>query len=249
MSILHDGFAWIKENTIGNQDPIITEIDGIKHVTGQATVFQPPRVAGMLSVDTLEAVVAYLNGGVDVGALGDTKLIVKIVSGAIVTVTTEMNSLHKFRDDILSARSPEAMSFERIGFGLMQPVDELLVTLMTQFHSNADRDGLMKVLANITAERSVQSVDDGMTQSVVVKTDVATVERETVKNPVMLSPKATFSEVVVAPSPFIVRFKHTDHGALVALHDAGAGEWKLDATIKIAQYLNVQVENKNVLVL
>ncbi|MNW60692.1 hypothetical protein D3C74_386970 [compost metagenome] len=70
----------------------------------------------------------------------------------------------------------------------------------------------------------------GMTQSVVAKTGVATVEDVKVPNPVLLAPYRTFVEVEQPESSFVFRMKD---GPSAALFEADGGAWRNDVIANV----------------
>ena len=92
----------------------------------------------------------------------------------------------------------------------------------------------MKVVGNIKEENVRQVGDDGVSQSVVAKTGVATVEDVKVPNPVILAPYRTFVEVDQPESAFVFRMKN---GPLAALFEADGGAWRNSAIEAVSSYL------------
>lgn len=81
------------------------------------------------------------------------------------------------------------------------------ISLQSAFVKNDDRDVTLKVVGNIREEAVNQIGDDGVSQSVVAQTGVATRANVVVPNPVMLQPYRTFVEVEQPVSPFVFRMQ------------------------------------------
>lgn len=108
------------------------------------------------------------------------------------------------------------------------------IKLQSAFVKFGDKEVMLKVVGNIK-EDAVKTVgDDGVSQAVVAKTGVATVDNVMVPNPVLLKPYRTFVEVDQPESDFIFRMQS---GPRCALFEADGGAWKLDAMKSIQEYL------------
>lgn len=246
------GLEWLKKHVKGNEDPIVTEIDGRVYITGQANEIEPPRVESAINVASLSALCAYINNDCDSDAVQDKRLIINIASPSEVLLLTELEGVNYTRECVVMATARETGRFSNaIHFKHFYDLETFNVAVMTQFNDAGDRAELMKIVGNVKAEESVRTLDDGVTQSVVAKKDIATVERQAMKNPIMLSPKSTFAEVEVDPVPFIVRVRNEGGPTTAALFDASGGAWELNATKKINEYIvgNVDAKTQNVVIL
>ena len=89
-----------------------------------------------------------------------------------------------------------------------------------------------------------------MSQSVTVKTGIASVSNVKVPNPVVLRPYRTFTEIEQPESRFIFRMQE---GGLCALFEADGGAWEKKAVINIKEYLSdklsKEIENGQAVIL
>jgi len=120
-------------------------------------------------------------------------------------------------------------------------VEEFIIRLQAAFLATEDRSLVLKVVGNIK-EESVNTIgDDGVSQSVVAKTGVATVGNVKVPNPVFLHPYRTFVELDQPGSQFVFRMQS---GLRCALFEADGGAWKIEAMRLIRDYLSGALEDE-----
>lgn len=135
-------------------------------------------------------------------------------------------------------------------FGRWLDSENFIIKLQSCFVKNNDRDIMLKVVGNIKEENVNTFGDDGVSQSVVAKTGVATVSDVVVPNPVNLKPYRTFVEVEQPESEFIFRMQN---GPQCALFEADGGAWKLEAMRNIKNYLaealKEEIELKNITII
>jgi hypothetical protein len=122
-----------------------------------------------------------------------------------------------------------------IPFRRFVDVEAFNIILQSCFVPNEDRAKLLAVVGNIQEENVVTVGDSGIAQQVTAKTGVATVGNVIVPNPVSLKPFRTFVEVEQPESLFVFRMQK---GPEAALFEADGGAWKLEAIIRIREYLD-----------
>jgi nitrate reductase cytochrome c-type subunit len=142
------------------------------------------------------------------------------------TYNRDMNRHHYVRAE---AQLPE------IPFRRFIDVESFNILLQSCFVPNDDRARLLAVVGNIQEENVVTVGDSGVAQQVTAKTGVATVGNVIVPNPVMLKPYRTFVEIEQPESLFVFRMQK---GPEAALFEADGGAWKLEAIIRIREYLD-----------
>lgn len=180
-----------------------------------------------LVVHTLNGVIDFLRNVVD-----DFKepLLVHIHGPEHVNVCTGYNSENK-REILLSSEySPTSFRFDHYF-----DQEDFIIALRAQFEQAGHRNDLIKLISNLVKEESVQTTDDGMSQSVIAKSGIARLHEVTIENPMSLAPFRTFPEVNQPQSPFIFRL---DKNKRCALFEADNGAWKLQAIDNILAYFN-----------
>jgi hypothetical protein len=188
-----------------------------------------------LQVRSLSGLVEYLISDFDGDELSERKM-VHVISPTEVIVFSTFNRDYQRNDYIKASAMLPAFQFDR-----WYDAEDFNIKLQSAFVKNGDRDIMLKVVGNIK-EEAVQTVgDNGVSQSVVAKTGVATVGNVLVPNPVVLAPYRTFVEVDQPESEFIFRMQS---GPRCALFEADGGGWKLAAMRNIKEYLQAALENE-----
>lgn len=127
-------------------------------------------------------------------------------------------------------------------FGQYQSLEDFRIYLMSQFRDTPDRETVLRFLARITDEVVKTSEDDGISQTVIVKSGIASHASATVPSPLQLAPIRTFIEVEQPIGSFIFRLKQIKD----ALPQAGLWElhtnWKREAAVATKAYLDKAIE-------
>lgn len=204
------------------------EIDGQTFSTQPLHVVEEP-IARAIPVRNLSGLVDYVKSNFDV----EQSLMIHIASPTTVNCFTAINGNYK-RSTFVKT---EAL-IPDFDFGYWLDVENFIINLQSAFVKNDDRDVMLKVVGNITEENVKTYGDNGVSQSVVAKTGIATVDEVAVPNPVALQPYRTFIEVEQPESNFIFRMKD---GPKCSLHEADGGAWKLEAIKNIKKYLTAEL--------
>jgi hypothetical protein len=198
-------------------------------------------LAESLEVRSLSGLVDYLKSGFDIV---DTVVVhVKSPTEVVVfdSLNDDMNRNYYIKANAMIPDFP---------FGRWLDSENFIIKLQSCFVKNNDRDIMLKVVGNIKEENVNTFGDDGVSQSVVAKTGVATVADVVVPNPVNLKPYRTFVEVEQPESEFIFRMQN---GPQCALFEADGGAWKLEAMRNIKNYLaealKEEIELKNITII
>ncbi|ASA22340.1 hypothetical protein [Paenibacillus donghaensis] len=203
----------------------VVNVNGQQYATHQLYKVAEPTPAPLV-VRNLSGLVDYLKSEFDKQA----HLLVHVVSPTQVSVVSSYNNDFNRREIIKAeALLPEYR------YGAFYDSEDFIIKLQSGFVSNEDRTKLLKVVGNIKEENVRQVGDDGVSQSVVAKTGVATVEDVKVPNPVLLAPYRTFIEVKQPESAFVFRMKD---GPSAALFEADGGAWRNAAIEAVAAYLS-----------
>jgi len=128
----------------------------------------------------------------------------------------------------------EADTVELI-FDRFMGYEEAQVALRSKFTPTDDSTYLLELLASVKDEDSVENLDNGTSQSVIVKKGITMAQKAVIKPRLKLKPFRTFLEVEQPESEFVLRLKE---GGEVGLYEADGGMWKLDAKKTIANYLD-----------
>nr|DAM07039.1 MAG TPA: hypothetical protein [Caudoviricetes sp.] len=112
--------------------------------------------------------------------------------------------------------------------------ESFMIALRSKFVENDDVSYLLDLLSKISDEDSVESEDNGISQTVRAKKGVVLVENVIVRSKVKLAPFRTFLEVEQPESEFLLRLQE---GGRIGLFEADGGAWKLDAKENIKDLL------------
>jgi hypothetical protein len=122
-------------------------------------------------------------------------------------------------------------------FGNHYNQEEFTIAMLSQFIQNDDRDSLLKLASSITTQTAGTVSDNGVSQSMEIKKGVSLREKVEVKNPFLLKPYRTFSEIEQPGSDFVFRVHDDDRrGITCSLHEADGAKWKIEAIENIKEF-------------
>lgn len=223
---------------LGNTKPQIMEINGIKYCDKK--LIEIPRGekclpdVTCLMFKTLSGFADYCSSP-DITVLHKTmlanKLIIHIGSGRSVSLTTCFDSDRGSRETL--AKSEFAYSESQSKFNNYLDQELFVIWMLTNFASSEERSRLLSFVGNIRDETIGTSEDDGVTQIASVKRG-ARLTTEGFKNPIMLNPFRTFSEIEQPSSNYILRLQPENKIGLFSVEDR---QWELEAIKNISNYL------------
>lgn len=151
-----------------------------------------------------------------------------------VTSAERVHVLGAVRDD-MQREMPFTAEAKFIGFDFndYMSIENMIINLKSRFAPTEDRDYLVQLLGNITDQQSIQTKDDGITQSATVKSGIQLVGEQRIKPIVTLKPYRTFLEVEQPESEFLIRLKD----GRAALFEADGGAWEREAVKNVADKL------------
>ena len=129
--------------------------------------------------------------------------------------------------------------FNSFDFDSYMSIENMIICLKSRFAPTEDRDYLVQLLGNITDQQSVQTKDDGITQSATVKSGIQLVGEQRIKPIITLKPYRTFLEVEQPESEFLIRLKD----GRAALFEADGGAWEREAVKNVADKLRELLED------
>lgn len=156
------------------------------------------------------------------------------------TSTERVHVFGAIRDDMQRERPFTAEAkFISFDFNEYISIENMIICLKSRFAPTEDRDYLVQLLGNITDQQSVQTKDDGITQSATVKSGIQLIGEQRIKPIVTLKPYRTFLEVEQPESDFLIRLKD----GRAALFEADGGAWEREAVKNIADKLRELLED------
>lgn len=219
----------------------VEEIDGVPMAARKLhdvtpTLHEPTA----MGVHTLTGLVGYLQADRD--KLQPTEVVVHVLGPREVRVVSGIVGKRNQRFVYARAVIEDPLSGF---FGRFRPSDEFTIALMTLFQEGYDRETVVKLAGNVSAENVARVQDDGFTQEITVRGGVALVGKEAVPNPVTLAAYRTFREVEQPPSPFLLRFQGGKESPVsCGLFEADGGTWQLEAIKNIVGWLKDELASE-----
>jgi len=187
--------------------------------------------------DTL--ILNNLSGLVDyVERIDEEDLFFAVISPIEVSLSSTVNPDN---DNIQFEYASAKLQVNNFKFGTWFDLETFIINMMSLFEQTKERDALIGMMANIANEHVVQNTDDKFSQTLQVKTGLTTKANEKIENPITLKPFRTFREIVQPESEFILRYQNRN-GIEAALFEGDGGCWKLDAILRIKEWLSGKTE-------
>ena len=219
--------------------PVINEVDYRPY---SSKVLHPVKKPSpdSLSVSTLTGFTGYIEKNID--ALSPENLLIHIVSHASVNLYSSLISPFNQRFVYLQAIHDAGDPFV---FGQYYSVEDFIIKLQSLFINDSTVDSILSIVGNLKDEAVKHIKDDGVTQTVNVKTGLAVVRDVDVPNLVVLKPYRTFREIDQPESQFILRLRSGVSGDLpsCALFEADGGIWRIMAVSCIYNWLSSKIKN------
>lgn len=238
--MLKEALEWLKSQT---QQPVVILGEGSeeeKHFSPLAYHQIKPKAVDyppVLDVFTLAALRNIIDQKVD--EIDPEEWLLHVVDEERVDlIALKYDTEFGRRRTLAKATPPEVDAFE---FGHYYQPDEFVIKLHANFQETEDRDYVLQIASNITAERVTTSQDDGISQTVGIKQGIAghLQTSKVLRNRVTLRPFRTFVEVEQPQSEFLFRAKQDRENTMptLALYEADGGKWRLEAIENIATFL------------
>ncbi len=204
-----------------------------------------PNMAQPLCFATLSSLIDYIKTDIDrIYKRSENPLIVHVENYQKVTLATPVFGHWNDREVLATTKA----MVPAIPFGQWLDQEGFVIALQSMFVDKGDRAKVLKLASHVKIEEGVDVSDNGMTQKVVAKNGVASVEKVELPNPVVLAPFRTFVEVEQPISQFVFRMNQTG-GIRMGLFEADGGAWKIAAVQTIKEYLEKRLEGENIRVL
>lgn len=185
-----------------------------------------------VDVFSLTQIVTYLKTVSDPGV----PLVLNVVREDKVEVFEKKLNANGQRSDVLAADFSEIC--ETFPCEQKMSQEDFIIKLMTMFVKNPERDGLIKTVASVRAEKVQTSDDDGVSQVAQTKAGVMLTTEKKIENIWMLQPFKTFPEIEQPTVPYMLRLhQRGDEMPTFALYDCDGGRWKVSTTVDVREYL------------
>ena len=145
------------------------------------------------------------------------------------------------RIEFCSAKCPSVETTEYFKYGTFYDQEFMIIALQSLFVPTPTVGALLNIVGRVQDESALQCTDDGISQSVAVKSGIASTAEVKLPNPVVLQPFRTFLEIEQPPSNFILRMRKSKGGSPeFAFFVADGGLWKLTAISAIKTFFKDQ---------
>jgi hypothetical protein len=220
---------------VGLKAPDIKELGGVTYSDKplheiHAAEHYPTR----LSVSTLGAIVSYIKENPD--DVRNQPYIIHVENYNQVSLLLPLSERTKERAIHMTATNKT----EQFSFGQQMDREIFNIALQSQFVRDQNCSALLQYIGTMQEEEGYTTKDDGVSQSIIAKTGIATLENVTIPNPLELRPFRTFPEVEQPDSIFVFRL-HT--GMQCAIYEADGGAWKSQCIESIKVWFERELES------
>ena len=220
---------------VENSQAKVVTVNGKEYATGE--LHNPPMPIEpdfpTIHLLTLDSLVEYITANRDGLNL----------DGSSILATAEHARLVGRETGVLRKR-PFFASVRRnlaeTSFGSYQPIEDFRIYMMTRFRGTPDREVILKFITKISDEHVATSEDNGVSQSVTVRSGIATHSEAQVPSPLQLAPIRTFIEVEQPVGHFIFRLRREkDKLPTAALFELPTN-WEREAAVNVKNYLSAK---------
>lgn len=191
-----------------------------------------------LHTDNLSSIVNFIKNAwdADLNCMDDTiQKIIHVEDAGKVNLYSSVCNECMDRQKFMTAE----WAGNKFPFGQFMDAEKFNILLQTCFMETDDLKVIQQVVGNLRDEAVQNYGDDGISQSVTIRTGIATVGQVRVPSPAKLRPYRTFLEVEQPASLFILRMRE---GGQCALFEADGGLWRETARKNIRNYFEHELE-------
>ena len=121
--------------------------------------------------------------------------------------------------------------------------EELAAFVLKNFWLNERSETLLGISARVRDDRTVETEDDGVSQTIQMKVGSATVGSKTLTNPIKLNPANLFADVDDMPAvPYLFRVHKPEMGYRFSLREVSNAIWEANVMNIYAKYLQERLE-------
>jgi hypothetical protein len=198
----------------------------------------PAAMAKPLEFNTLSGLADYVRSNLD--QTGAAPHAVVVVDASNVKLVSGLKGDFRQRETLATAHQVAHAPYFQ--FSRYMTPEDFVIELQTKFVYCDNRRDVLNVIGNLRAEGAVATKDDGVSQTVEVRTGVARLSTADLPNPVELTPYRTFDEIEQPPSPFVLRIANEDGQSRVALFETGCRSWRQEAILRVKAHLETLID-------
>ncbi len=225
------------EYVVGLSKANIVTIDGTVFTDKPLHLPEMPAIE-TLHTDNLSSIVNFIKNAwdADLHDMDDTvQKIIHVEDAGKVNLYSSVCNECMDRQKFMTA----SWAGNKFPFGQFMDAEKFNILLQTCFMETDDLKVIQQVVGNLRDEAVQNYGDDGVSQSVTIRTGIATVGQVRVPSPAKLRPYRTFLEVEQPASLFILRMRE---GGQCALFEADGGLWRETARQNIRNYFEYELE-------
>lgn len=225
------------EYVVGLSKANMVNIDGTVFTDKRLYLPELPAIE-TLHTDNLSSIVNFIKNScdADLNYLDDTvQKIIHVEDAGKVNLYSSVCNECMDRQKFMTAE----WAGNKFPFGQFMDAEKFNILLQTCFMETEDLKVIQQVVGNLRDEAVQNYGDDGVSQSVTIRTGIATVGQVRVPSPAKLRPYRTFLEVEQPASLFILRMRE---GGQCALFEADGGLWRETARKNIRNYFEYELE-------
>ena len=225
------------EYVVGLSKANMVNIDGTVFTDKPLHLPELPAIE-TLHTDNLSSIVNFIKnaGDADLNYLDDTvQKIIHVEDAGKVNLYSSVCNECMDRQKFMTAE----WAGNKFPFGQFMDAEKFNILLQTCFMETDDLKVIQQVVGNLRDEAVQNYGDDGVSQSVTIRTGIATVGQVRVPSPAKLRPYRTFLEVEQPASLFILRMRE---GGQCALFEADGGLRRETARQNIRNYFEYELE-------
>lgn len=225
------------EYVVGLSKANVVTIDGTVYTDKPLHLPEMPTIE-TLRTDNLSSIVNFIKNACDADLqyLDDTvQKIIHVEDAGKVNLYSSVCNECMDRQKFMTAE----WAGNKFPFGQFMDAEKFNILLQTCFMETDDLKVIQQVVGNLRDEAVQNYGDDGVSQSVTIRTGIATVGQVRVPSPAKLRPYRTFLAVEQPASLFILRMRE---GGQCALFEADGGLWRETARQNIRNYFEYELE-------
>lgn len=225
------------EYVVGLSKANVVTIDGTVYTDKPLHLPEMPTIE-TLRTDNLSSIVNFIKHAwdADLHDMDDTvQKIIHVEDAGKVNLYSSVCNECMDRQKFMTAE----WAGNKFPFGQFMDAEKFNILLQTCFMETDDLKVIQQVVGNLRDEAVQNYGDDGVSQSVTIRTGIATVGQVRVPSPAKLRPYRTFLAVEQPASLFILRMRE---GGQCALFEADGGLWRETARKNIRNYFEYELE-------
>lgn len=220
------------------KEPVIS-IDGRNYNVSLNNSLTPIREPERetIKLSSLTSLVSYIKSGDGF----EYELVTVVVSSSSEVVVKSKLFGHWKQTETIAVAEKEFI--DRYNFyGKYYSIEEFKIKLMTCFKESQDSRKIISLISKVIDSNLKNIDDDGITQSITIKSGITMIGDEKLPPIVTLIPYCTFSEIEQPERKFLLRGKKSGEELQYAIFEADGREWDYKVRDEIREYLELNLD-------